>query len=101
MQSSGGRVFKGALRGGRATRDDALPGSAASELDTGDVLAAIDSDRVKDLRDLASVMNVTPSAIDPVLDDFMQKGFLRQGKESLSLSEIGQRALTYSRMAKF
>lgn len=101
MQSSGGRVFKGALRGGRATRSDALSGATASELDTGAVLAAIDSDQVKDMRDLCSVMNVTPSAMEPLLDEFLQKGFLRQGKESLALSEIGQRALTYSRMAKF
>ena len=101
MQSSGGRVFKGALRGGRATRDASAAQSAVPELDTGDVLAAISSERVKDTHDLADVMNVTQSTIDPVIDDLTHKGFIEQSEGSLSLSEIGQRALTYSRMAKF
>ena len=77
--------------------------AGVSGFDEGDVLAAVAKPEVSTIESLADALQTTPAAIDPVVTKLSEDGFLnvRSGYGApLTLSDIGERALRYTGMAK-
>ena len=65
-----------------------------------DVLNAA-ANAVKDLPSLAVDLGTVPALLEPVVRKLSSEGFLTVTTDGVTLSEVGERALRYSKVANF
>jgi len=66
-----------------------------------DVLSVAADPDVKDVPTLAVRLQSAPALVEPVVRKLISDGFLTGGPNELTLSESGERALRYAKVAKF
>lgn len=91
--------FRSAAAGSDFTPATETPPAAVPD---GDVLAAVGKLPGGTVADLATLLNASAEAVAPVVAKLQQNGFVEEpggGASTFALSEIGERALRYSKMA--